>query len=79
MSATDELLQDHIVIRRLQVVIERCYALLYEGRDVPFGDLVKISEIIQQFVDQLHHGKEEKDIFRRPKTATITLKKFANL
>lgn len=63
MSATDELLQDHIVIRRLQVVIERCYALLYEGRDVPFGDLVKISDIIQQFVDQLHHGKEEKGYF----------------
>jgi hemerythrin-like domain-containing protein len=30
---------------------------------VPFGDLVKIAEIIEQFVDQLHHGKEEKGYF----------------
>lgn len=63
MSATDELLQDHVTIRRLQAVIERCYTLLYEGKDIPFGDLVKISEVIEQFVDQLHHGKEEKGYF----------------
>ncbi|HLG37954.1 MAG TPA: hemerythrin domain-containing protein [Nitrososphaera sp.] len=63
MSATDELLQDHVVIRRLQAVIEKCYSLLYEGRDIPFGDLVKIADIIEQFVDQLHHGKEEKGYF----------------
>jgi len=63
MSATDELLEDHIIIRRLQVVIEKCYALLYEGKDVPFGDLVKIAEIIEQFVDHFHHGKEENNYF----------------
>ena len=63
MSATDELLQDHIVIRRLQAVIEKCYALLNEGRNVPLRDLVKIADTIEQFVDQLHHGKEEKSYF----------------
>ncbi len=66
MSATEELLQDHIFIRRLQAVIEKCYTLLYAGKDVPFGDLVRIADIIDQFVDQLHHGKEEKGYF--PKT-----------
>jgi hemerythrin-like domain-containing protein len=63
MSATDDLLQDHLFIRRLQVVIEKCYALLYEGRDVPFGDLVKIADMIEQFVDAFHHGKEENRYF----------------
>lgn len=63
MSATDELLQDHVLIRRLQAVIERCYTLLYEGKDIPFGDLVKIADIIEQFVDQLHHAKEERGYF----------------
>jgi hemerythrin-like domain-containing protein len=63
MSATEDLLQDHIFIRRLQAVIEKCYSLLYEGKDVPFGDLVKISDIIEQFVDQFHHGKEETSYF----------------
>ena len=63
MSATEDLLQDHIFIRRLQVVIEKCYTILYEGKDVPFGDLVKISDLLEQFVDQFHHGKEETSYF----------------
>jgi hemerythrin-like domain-containing protein len=63
MSATDDLLQDHVFIRRLQAVIEKCYTLLYEGKDVPFADMVKISDVIEQFVDQFHHGKEETGYF----------------
>jgi hemerythrin-like domain-containing protein len=66
MSATEDLLQDHIFIRRLQVVIEKCYTQLYEGKEIPIGDLVKIADIIEQFVDQFHHGKEENSYF--PKT-----------
>ena len=66
MSATDDLLQDHILIRRLQVVIEKCYTQLYEGKEIPMGDLVKIADIIEQFVDHFHHGKEENGYF--PKT-----------
>src|SRR5919204_1861670 len=66
MSATEDLLQDHIFIRRLQVVIEKCYTRLYEGKDMPIGDLVKIVDTIEQFVDQFHHGKEENGYF--PKT-----------
>ena len=63
MSATEDLLQDHIFIRRLQVVIEKCYAQLHEGKEIPSGDLVKIADIIEQFVDQFHHGKEENSYF----------------
>jgi hemerythrin-like domain-containing protein len=66
MSATEDLLQDHIFIRRLQVVIEKCYIQLHEGKEIPIGDLVKIADIIEQFVDQFHHGKEENSYF--PKT-----------
>jgi hemerythrin-like domain-containing protein len=63
MSATDDLLQDHVFIRRLQAVIEKCYTLLYENKNVPFGDLVKIADMMEQFVDNLHHGKEENGYF----------------
>jgi len=63
MSATEDLLQDHIIIRRLQVVIEKCYTLLNENKEVPLGDLIKIADIIEQFVDQFHHGKEENGYF----------------
>jgi len=63
MSATEDLLRDHVFIRRLQVVIEKCYTILHEGKNVPFGDLVKISDLMEQFVDQFHHGKEETSYF----------------
>lgn len=66
MSATEDLLQDHILIRRLQVVIEKCYTQLHGGKEIPMGDLVKIADIIEQFVDLFHHGKEENGYF--PKT-----------
>jgi hemerythrin-like domain-containing protein len=69
MSATDDLLKDHVFIRRLQAVIEKCYTLLYENKDVPFGDLAKIAEMIEQFVDSLHHGKEENSYF--PETESV--------
>jgi hemerythrin-like domain-containing protein len=69
MSATDDLLQDHVFIRRLQAVIEKCYTLLYENKDVPFGDLIKIADMIEQFVDLFHHGKEEDGYF--PETESI--------
>jgi hemerythrin-like domain-containing protein len=63
MSATDDLLNDHVIIRRLQAVIEKCYTLLYENKDVPFSDLIRIADIIEQFVDRFHHGKEEDGYF----------------
>ncbi len=63
MSATEDLQQDHVFIRRLQAVIEKCYTLLYEGKAVPSGDLIKITDMIEQFVDQFHHGKEENSYF----------------
>lgn len=61
--ATEDLLQDHVFIRRLQSVIEKCHVLLSTGRDVPFADLVRIADLMEQFVDQLHHGKEEAGYF----------------
>jgi hemerythrin-like domain-containing protein len=63
MSATEDLLQDHVFIRRLQTVIEKCYAYLNESRDVPVGDIIKIADIVEQFVDQFHHNKEESGYF----------------
>jgi len=82
MSATEHLLQDHIFIRRLQTVIEKCYAYLNESRDVPVGDIIKIADIIEQFVDQFHHNKEESGYTsrrRRTEKRIAFLKRSGNL
>ena len=49
--------------RRLQVVIEKCCTELNEGKEISMGDLVKIADIIEQFVDRFHHFKEESAYF----------------
>lgn len=59
------------MIRRLHVVIEKCCTQLNEGKEIPIGDLVKIADIIEQFVDNFHHGKEENGYF--PKTESKSL------
>lgn len=65
--STRELKQDHLVIRRLRDVVQRCSDMLYAGKNVPFEDMEIISVIIEEFVDAYHHGKEEKAYF--PSTA----------
>lgn len=82
MSATEDLLQDHVFIRRLQTVIEKCYAYLNESRDVPVGDIIKIADIIEHFIDQFHHTTKKRAATsrrRRTEKRIAFLKRSGNL
>lgn len=61
--ATSDLVKDHLFVRRLGVVIQRCSDKLYAKEDVPLEDIEVASVIIEEFVDVFHHGKEEKAYF----------------
>lgn len=61
--STRELKQDHLVVRRVRDVAERCSDVLYAGRNVPLEDIEVISVVIEEFVDAFHHGKEERAYF----------------
>ena len=63
MSATEELRADHDQVRRLQKVIEKCAAKIKGGSNIPFGDIEKITIIIYEFVDTIHHSREENSYF----------------
>lgn len=63
MSVTSDLMKDHIFVRRLGVVIQRCSDKLYAKEDVPLEDIEVASVIMEEFVDVFHHGKEEKAYF----------------
>jgi hemerythrin-like domain-containing protein len=58
-----ELKHDHLVVRRLRDVAQRCSAMLCEGKNIPLEDIEVISVIIEEFIDAYHHGKEEKAYF----------------
>ena len=63
MSATETLRNDHNQIKRLEKVISKCYQALYDGRDVPFSDIEKITIIISEFLDSIHYSREENSYF----------------
>ena len=63
MSATETLREDHEQIKRLEKVVSRCYQNLYDGKDIPFSDLEKITMIISEFLDSIHYSREENSYF----------------
>lgn len=67
MESTKNLKDDHITIRRVQNIAKKCSDNLYSNRYVPIEDIEIISVIIEEFVDNFHHGKEEKAYFPEAK------------
>ena len=63
MSATNQLRADHDQIRRLEKVVLKCADELYKGTKIPFSDLRKITIVISEFVDTIHHSREEDSYF----------------
>ena len=63
MSATETLREDHKQIRRLEKVIIKCYTELYAGKNIPLGDIEKITLIIEEFLDSIHYSREEDSYF----------------
>ena len=63
MSATDQLRADHVQVRRLERLVTRCAEELHRGADIPFSDLTRITVIISEFVDTIHHSREEDSYF----------------
>jgi hemerythrin-like domain-containing protein len=66
LYSTQDLKHDHITVRRLKNIIERCSDKLYANENIPIEDIEIISVVIEEFVDRFHHGKEEQAYF--PKT-----------
>lgn len=67
MYSTQDLKYDHITLRRLKNIIERCSDKLYANENIPIEDIEIISVVIEEFVDTFHHGKEEQAYFPETK------------
>ncbi|MBA3750404.1 MAG: hypothetical protein H0X03_05835 [Nitrosopumilus sp.] len=63
MNPTEELLEEHIIIRRIRGITQKCSDGLYNNEDVPFEDIEIITVIINEFIDNFHNTKEEKSYF----------------
>ena len=63
MSATNELRADHDQVRRLERIVSKCSEELRSQTDIPLSDIEKIMLIISEFVDTIHHSREEDSYF----------------
>ncbi len=70
--STRDLVQDHVIVRRIRDVAQKCSDRLYAGGDIPLEDIAIISVVIEEFVDAFHHGKEEKAYFPASETKNET-------
>jgi hemerythrin-like domain-containing protein len=62
-SSTDSLMQEHLIVRRIGYIAQRCSDRLYANEDIPIEDIQIISVVMEEFIDAFHHGKEEKAYF----------------
>ena len=58
MSSTTNLLQEHLIVRKLGNIAKKCSDRLYTNKDIPIEDIQIISGVIEEFVDAFHNGKE---------------------
>ncbi len=63
MNPTEELLNEHVIIRRIRDITQKCSDVLYADLDVPFEDIQIITVVINEFIDNFHNLKEEKSYF----------------
>jgi hemerythrin-like domain-containing protein len=63
MSASELLRKDHEKIRRLERIVSKCSQNLYDGKNIPFDNIEKISLVISEFLDSIHYSREENSYF----------------
>jgi hemerythrin-like domain-containing protein len=56
-------MQEHLLVRRIGNIAQRCSDKLYRNENIPIEDIQIISVVIWEFIDAFHHGKEEKVYF----------------
>ncbi len=67
MNATQNLKNDHVIIKRVQNISQTCSNKLYANQFIPVTDIEVLSVVMEEFVDNFHHGKEEKAYFPETK------------
>lgn len=67
-SSTANLKHDHLIVRRVGTIVQRCSDKLYADEDIPIEEIEILSVVIEEFIDAFHHGKEEKAYFPATKS-----------
>ena len=63
MTAIDALTNEHRVIEQMLIVLERLASLVDRDGDRSVQLLKELADILEQYIDVLHHTKEERRLF----------------
>jgi hemerythrin-like domain-containing protein len=69
LLSTDELRNDHKTVKKLRDIVNQCSSQIYSGKKIPVEDIRDILVVVEEFVGNCHHGKEECSYF--PKTCEV--------
>jgi hemerythrin-like domain-containing protein len=64
MKATDILMEEHIIIKRVLTALETAAQRLEQGQNVRTGFFIDAADFIKGFADGCHHKKEEGVLFK---------------
>ena len=78
MSATKDLKEDHVIVRRLGAIAQKCSNKLSANEPIPLEDIKIVSVIIEEFVDSFIMVKRKKCISQKQKVEIILLRISAN-
>ncbi|GBC74205.1 hypothetical protein HRbin05_00239 [archaeon HR05] len=63
MSATSNLKEDHLIVRRIRNIAKEYAEIIYSSNSVPVDDVKRVLILIEVFIDAYHHCKEECSYF----------------
>jgi hemerythrin-like domain-containing protein len=65
VTATEDLMREHGVLRRVLLIFDDLEAKLRQGREFPSQVLTEASGLIRRFIEDYHEELEEKHVFPR--------------
>jgi len=63
MSATNQSRDEHKQLHRLEKIMYKCADELEKKKEIPISDLIRITTVIYEFVEGIHHKREENAYF----------------
>ena len=63
MNATHDLKQDHVILRRVRDITQRCSDRLYANENIPIEHIEIISVVIEEFVDRFTSWQRRKTAY----------------
>ena len=78
MSSTQNLLDEHLIVRRLASIAKKCSDGLYSNQNIPIEDIQIISVVIEEFVEHFIMARKKMHTFPLQRLRIVFQKIYEN-